>query len=349
MVHILLPFVVLPLYAVMKGIPPTFMRAALSLGCPPFKSFWKVYFPQTLPGVGAGGLLVFILSMGYYITPALLGSPKEQMASYFVAFYTNETINWGMAAALVGGAAGRDLDPVRLLCALLRPGAGQADPPRRRAGEGEDMLQPYYVFAIERSGTTHCGAGAALILVFLMVPVLVIMPLSFNADSFLDFTQCRDFRCAGTRSFSAPRPGRAALKNSLIISPLATLLAVVVGTLAVDRADAGRAFQGKALLISVLISPMVVPVVITGVAMYLFFAPIGLTGSYLGLILAHAALGVPVRRHDPDGDTAGVRLQHGARFGQSRRQPDDDLLPRDAAAGSAGGDLGSAVCLRHLL
>ena len=100
MVHILLPFAILPLYSVMKGVSPTLMRAALSLGSPPFRSFWKVYFPQTLPGVGAGGLLVFILAMGYYITPALLGSPKEQMAAYFVAFYTNETVNWGMAAAL---------------------------------------------------------------------------------------------------------------------------------------------------------------------------------------------------------------------------------------------------------
>ena len=100
MVHILLPFMILPLYSVMKGISPTYMRAALSLGCPPFRSFWRVYFPQALPGVGAGCLLVFILCMGYYITPALLGSPKEQMASYFVAFYTNQTINWGMAAAL---------------------------------------------------------------------------------------------------------------------------------------------------------------------------------------------------------------------------------------------------------
>ena len=100
MVHILLPFMILPLYSVMKGISPTYVRAALSLGCPPFRSFWKVYFPQALPGVGAGCLLVFILCMGYYITPALLGSPKEQMASYFVAFYTNQTINWGMAAAL---------------------------------------------------------------------------------------------------------------------------------------------------------------------------------------------------------------------------------------------------------
>lgn len=100
MVHILLPFMILPLYSVMKGISPTYLRAAISLGCPPWKSFWKVYFPMTVPGVAAGGLLVFILSMGYYITPALLGSPKEQMASYFVAFYTDQTTNWGMAAAL---------------------------------------------------------------------------------------------------------------------------------------------------------------------------------------------------------------------------------------------------------
>lgn len=100
MVHILLPFMILPLYSVMKGISPTYMRAALSLGCPPFRSFWRVYFPQALPGVTAGCLLVFIICMGYYITPALLGSPSEQMASYFVAFYTNQTINWGMAAAL---------------------------------------------------------------------------------------------------------------------------------------------------------------------------------------------------------------------------------------------------------
>ena len=102
MVHIMLPFMILPIYSVMKGISPTYMRAAISLGCHPFASFWRVYFPQTVAGVGAGCLLVFILSIGYYITPALLGSPNDQMISYFVAFYTNSTINWGMATALGG-------------------------------------------------------------------------------------------------------------------------------------------------------------------------------------------------------------------------------------------------------
>jgi len=100
MVHIMLPFMILPIYSVMKGISPSLMHAGVSLGAHPFVSFWRVYFPQTLAGVGAGSLLVFILSIGYYITPALLGGPRDQMVSYFVAFHTNVSINWGMATAL---------------------------------------------------------------------------------------------------------------------------------------------------------------------------------------------------------------------------------------------------------
>ena len=102
MTHILLPFMILPLYSVMKSIPRTYQRAAVSLGSPPIAAFWRVYVPQTYPGVFAGGLLVFILSLGYYITPALLGGPNDQMVSYYVAYYTNATINWGMACALGG-------------------------------------------------------------------------------------------------------------------------------------------------------------------------------------------------------------------------------------------------------
>lgn len=100
MVHVLLPFVVLPLYAVMKSIPPSHMRAAGSLGATPWTAFRRVYLPQTLPGVGAGGLMVFIQALGYYITPALVGGAGDQMISYFIAFYATKTINWGMAAAL---------------------------------------------------------------------------------------------------------------------------------------------------------------------------------------------------------------------------------------------------------
>ncbi len=100
MVHVLLPFMVLPLYAVMKGISPSYLRAASSLGARPSTAFRRVYLPQTLPGVGAGCLIVFIQALGYYITPALVGGADDQMISYFIAFYASKTVNWGMAAAL---------------------------------------------------------------------------------------------------------------------------------------------------------------------------------------------------------------------------------------------------------
>ena len=100
MTHILLPFMVLPLYSVMRGIPPQYMRAAASLGARPLRAFLRVYLPQTVPGIAAGCLLVFILAIGYYITPALVGGVNDQMISYFVAFFTNQTVNWGMASAL---------------------------------------------------------------------------------------------------------------------------------------------------------------------------------------------------------------------------------------------------------
>ncbi|MDQ0470559.1 ABC transporter permease [Labrys wisconsinensis] len=100
MTHILLPFMVLPIYSVMKGIPPVYLRAAASLGAPPASAFRHVYLPMSLPGVSAGCLLVFILALGYYITPALVGGPQDQMVSYFIAYYANQVTNWGMAAAL---------------------------------------------------------------------------------------------------------------------------------------------------------------------------------------------------------------------------------------------------------
>jgi putative spermidine/putrescine transport system permease protein len=100
MTHVLLPFMILPLYSVMKGIPPVYMRAARSLGAPPTVAFLRVYLPQTLPGIAAGTLLTFIIALGYYITPALIGGAADQMVSYFIAFYTSDTVNWGMASAL---------------------------------------------------------------------------------------------------------------------------------------------------------------------------------------------------------------------------------------------------------
>lgn len=100
MVHILLPFMILPLYSVMKSIPRDQVRAAASLGATPASAFLSVYLPQSLPGVAAGCMLVFILALGFYITPALVGGGSDQMLSYFIAEYGVGTANWGLAGAL---------------------------------------------------------------------------------------------------------------------------------------------------------------------------------------------------------------------------------------------------------
>ena len=100
MTHVLLPFMILPLYTVLKGIPPQYLRAAQSLGAPPAVAFVRIFLPLAAPGVAAGSLMVFILALGYYITPALVGGGADQMLSAFVATYTTDTGNWGLAAAL---------------------------------------------------------------------------------------------------------------------------------------------------------------------------------------------------------------------------------------------------------
>ena len=100
MVHILLPFMILPLYSVMKTIPPSYMRAALSMGAKPMYAYRKVYLPQTLPGLAAGTLLVFILAIGYYITPALVGGEDGLLISNLIAYHIQKSLNWSLGAAL---------------------------------------------------------------------------------------------------------------------------------------------------------------------------------------------------------------------------------------------------------
>lgn len=100
MTHILLPFMILPLYSVMKTIPPSYVRAAKSLGATNFTAFRRVYFPQSVPGIGAGCVLVFILSIGYYITPELVGGTTGTFVSNRIAYHISTSLNWGLAAAL---------------------------------------------------------------------------------------------------------------------------------------------------------------------------------------------------------------------------------------------------------
>lgn len=152
-------------------------------------------------------------------------------------------------------------------------------------------LQPFAT-PIEKVWYWAFRIFCAGVLLFLILPVLVIVPLSFNVSSFLTYP-LEGFSLRWYQEIFSPNgPWLAALKNSLIVAPFATLLAMTLGTLAavgLNKAD----FPGKGLILALLISPMIVPLVIVAVGMYFFFAEVGLLNSFLGLVLAHAVLGTP--------------------------------------------------------
>ena len=100
MTQVLLPFMILPIYSVMRGVPPSYMKAAQNLGATPTRAFIRVYMPQSVPGIGAGCILVFIVAIGYYITPELVGGKDGLMIGNFVAREMQTTLNWGLAAAM---------------------------------------------------------------------------------------------------------------------------------------------------------------------------------------------------------------------------------------------------------
>lgn len=150
---------------------------------------------------------------------------------------------------------------------------------------------PPYVSRIEKAWFHAQRYYCVLILLFLLLPILVIMPLSFSESSLLLYP-IHDFSFKWYHTLFHSDDWIRAAKNSFIVAPSATLIATILGTLAAAGLHRTE-FRGKGLLMAVLISPMIVPLVVVGVGIYLFFAPYGLTSSYIGLILAHAALGAP--------------------------------------------------------
>ncbi|MEM5370212.1 ABC transporter permease [Paraburkholderia azotifigens] len=152
------------------------------------------------------------------------------------------------------------------------------------------MFAPH-TSTIERIWYFTLRGLAVLTLLYLILPVLAIVPLSFSSSTFLVYP-IPGWSLRWYQNLIASDEWRMAAKNSFIVAPSATVLATVLGTLAAIGLTKAN-FKGKALLMAILISPMIVPVVVVGVGMYLFFAPLGLANTYIGLIMAHASLGVP--------------------------------------------------------
>lgn len=150
---------------------------------------------------------------------------------------------------------------------------------------------PPYTSPLERIWRHALHGLCTLILLFLLLPVLVIIPLSFSSGSLLLYP-IPEFSLKWYQALLNSEDWMRAARNSFIVAPAATVIATLLGTMAAFGLNQAK-FPGKGLLMAVLISPMIVPLVVVGVGIYLFYAPYGLANSYAGLILSHAALGAP--------------------------------------------------------
>ena len=312
MVHIMLPIMILPLYSVMHAIPELQMRAAAALGGGRVRAFLKVFLPQSLPGIRSGSTLVFAISLGFYITPAALGSLKDTMLSNLIASLISGALDFKFAAAisvvmlavtlacyfLVGGGLGslrQDLGPRdrRRSRRWLWEGAVAAFENSAPAARLARLLWSRRVGRPRRLpalGQWAMAASSSLILLFLVTPSLIVIVMSFSGEDVLGFPPHRWSLRWYEAYFSDPT-WLAATWVSAKIALMSTALALLLGTTAAYGLVRGPRWlrnPGYALLLA----PLMVPSVVMAVGLFGVLASWKLLGTVPGILLAHTTIGL---------------------------------------------------------
>ncbi|GAA2445752.1 hypothetical protein GCM10010191_73370 [Actinomadura vinacea] len=313
MTQVLLPMLVLPTYAVMKGIDRSLTNAARGMGASPFAAWRTVFLPQSMSGLAAGASLVFISSLGYYTTPALLGGPSTPMIAQRIDVQINTQQEYGPTAAqavimLIG---------VVILMVLLRRPLGLSRPggathsgsglgrwlgrcwaiaadalANRLLGGAPGRAGVAVGAAVSRVRHVIVGALAAFGLVLLVGPQVVVVLLAFNSSDYLSFPPT-GYSTRWYGEYFNDEYWRSSTLLSLGVAVVAGLIATAVGVLcafAVARWRRRRLATGVYLLS---MAPLVMPPIILAVGLFFTFARIGLLGSPTGLVLAYVVLGVP--------------------------------------------------------
>jgi putative spermidine/putrescine transport system permease protein len=312
MVHIMLPVMILPVYSVMSGIPEAHMRAAAALGGGPVRAFLKVFLPQSLPGVRSGCTLVFAISLGFYITPAALGSPRDTMLSNLIASLISGALDFNFAAAIavvmlivtllfyfiVGGGLG----------ALRQEGADGCQRRSRR------RIWRLFVARIENSrlvarlerewwsrrigrpralprlGAWGLAAYGGMVLLFLVTPSLIVVVMSFSGEDVLGFPP-HSWSLRWYAAYFGDPTWLDATWISAKIAVASTALALLLGTTAAYGLVRGPRWlrdPGYALLLA----PLMVPAVVMAVGLFGVLARWKLLGTTPGILLAHTTIGI---------------------------------------------------------
>jgi ABC-type spermidine/putrescine transport system permease subunit I len=321
MTHALMPLAILTMVSVMENIDANLPRAASTLGARGGQAFWRIYFPLSLPGVAAAGLLVFITALGFFITPALLGGRLQTMITQVIISQIQEIMNWAFGGAvsmlllisalivfylydralgmstLAGGTPTAQGDgkqnPIARLGAFVGghvlDGLGRACDAAAAAWERLFPVRP------DRPRRDRSRLAltvvVALVIGFLAGPTFFIVPVSFTTDALIEWPP-KFYSLRWYQAYFDSPTWMAATVRSLAVATAAAFLAMLVGAPAAFVLARQR-MRGKTAAMAFILSPLIIPRIIIAIALFYFYARIGLVGSSLGLVLGHAVLAVP--------------------------------------------------------
>ncbi|MBV9783618.1 MAG: ABC transporter permease subunit [Acidisphaera sp.] len=313
----LLPLAVLNMLPVMLGIDRNLLPAAAIMGARPAEGFWRVYFPLSLPGVAASGLLVFISALGFFITPTILGGPQETMIAQLIIVQIQELLNWRFAgvlslvllisalvvyyaydrilgmSTLVGERAqpGRSRLSRLFDSSLARLGAGALGLIGRAASGMGLVLARLTPAPLRRPGRALQTTLVALILAFLMLPTLFVIPVSFTQSTFLDFPP-RGLTLRWYEEFIHSQAWMSATIRSLYVAAIVAVTSMLLGG-ATAFTLARESFYGKKLLLALVLSPLILPRMVIAVALFYLAARLHFAGTDLALVIGHTIIAFP--------------------------------------------------------
>lgn len=297
MAHILLPYVILILLSVMRGINRQLVMAAASLASPPFTAFRRVFLPLSLPGIGGSFLLVFVLALAFFVTPAMLGGAGDQMIANIIASQVGY-LNWGFASALAVVLLVVSLGAIFLMqwlfggVGLLAPGRQTPIRPQRqsRVREGpvfwavDRVLDPIWPYVPPVVG--------GVTLAFLFLPVLIMIPLSISSADYFVFPP-PGFSLQWYKAYFSSPAWLGSTLNSLEIGAITTVLTMALAVPAALGINRSRSRLTMAVYAFIL-SPMIVPGIIIAIAVFFLFSQLRLTGSIWGVALGHTIGSLPL-------------------------------------------------------
>ncbi|MEJ0015227.1 MAG: ABC transporter permease subunit [Acetobacteraceae bacterium] len=308
MTHTLLPLAVLTMLPVMLRIDRGLISAAGTLGAARLQGFWRVFFHLSMPGVAAAALLCFIASLGFFITPALLGGRRDAMIGQVIIEQIQAVLDWQFGGALAAMLVGSAL----LTCLVYDRVFGLSVV----AGDGGERAAGDWLRRIGLAVLAGCGNGftwiseaaarvlrghrfgwvlpcyAVLLIGFLMIPTLLILPMAFTSSRFLEFPPPGFGLHWMEVYFGSPLWMSATLRSFAVAAATAPLAALIAGAAALAVARSGPRW-GR-LVFAVFLGPIIVPTIVTAVAQFYLFARLSLVATTLGLVIGHTVIALPI-------------------------------------------------------